>query len=114
MSAAAIPSTIPQGELDLILNRIPASFSQAVRLVKFLAWNTKAVTVEVNQNCAIGNISDVAHKINPILYQHGYMIGCEKPLQPVPNRYGEQSNMFLWSVYKLPNASNDPHYGAAS
>ena len=112
MSAAAIPSTIQKGELDLIINQIPATFSQAVRLVKFLAWNPKAVTVEVNSSCSIGNISDVAHKVNPILHRHGYMIGCEKPLRAIPNKFGEPSNMFLWSIYKLTDAANDAEYGA--
>lgn len=105
------PTTIPPDKLCRIINTIPASFKQALRLVEYLAEHPRTVTVEANKACVIGNLSDVARKVNPILYREGYMIGCEKPARPIPNRFGEASNMFLWSVFSLPDASNDADGG---
>jgi hypothetical protein len=101
------PTTIPPDRVDRLINSIPASFKQAHRLVAFLANNPRSVTVEVNRACAVGNLSDVAHKVNPILYREGYFIGCEKPARPIPNRFGDPSNMYEWSVFKLPQQQDD-------
>ncbi len=95
------PTTIPQDSLALIVNRIPFSSTQAVRLVRYLAENPLSVTVEVNKACAVGNISQVARKLNPFLWPFGYQIGCERPPLPVPNRFREPSSMFLWSIYAV-------------
>ena len=105
------PTTIPPDKLCRIINTIPASFKQALRLVEYLAERPRTVTVEANKACAIGNLSDVAHKVNPILYREGYMIGCERSPSAIPNRFGEASNMFMWSVFALPDASNDADGG---
>lgn len=99
--------TLEADQLDTVLNRIPASFKQAVRLVEYLASHPKSPTVDANRSCAIGNLSDVAHKVNPYLYLHGLMIGCEKPVRPIPNRFDEPSNMYLWSLYEVQEAAND-------
>ena len=107
------PTTIPPDKLCRIINTIPASFKQALRLVEYLAERPRTVTVEANKACAIGNLSDVAHKVNPILYREGYFIGCEKPARPIPNRFGEASNMFVWSVFEVGKAANDDGMGTA-
>ena len=101
------PTTIPPDRVARLINSIPSSFKQAHRLVAFLADNPRTVTVEANKACAIGNLSDVAHKVNPILYREGYFIGCEKPPRAIPNRFGDPSNMYLWSVFELPTKQND-------
>ena len=108
------PTTVPPDKLCRILNAIPASFKQAVRLVEFLAERPRTVTIEANHACSIGNLSDVARKVNPILYREGYFIGCEKPARPIPNRFGEPSDMYEWSVFSLPDASNDSDGGCAA
>ena len=107
------PTTIPPDKLCRIINTIPASFKQALRLVEYLAERPRTVTVEANKACAIGNLSDVAHKVNPILYRAGYMIGCERPPSAIPNRFGEASNMFEWSIFAVPDAANDADGGCA-
>ena len=101
------PTTIPPDRVDRLINSIPASFKQAHRLVAFLANNPRTVTVEANTACSVGNLSDVARKVNPYLWPLGYMIGCEKPARPIPNRFGESSNMYLWSVYEVPQKQDD-------
>jgi hypothetical protein len=95
-------------DLEGALRGIPTSFKQAHRLVKFLADNPKACTVAVNQACSIGNISDVARRINPHLYERGLYISCQRPLEPILNRFREPSQMFEWELHNLgeqPNAS---------
>jgi len=101
------PTTIPPDRVDRLINSIPANFKQAHRLVAFLANNPRTVTVEANTACSVGNLSDVARKVNPYLWPLGYMIGCEKPARPIPNRFGESSNMYLWSVYEVPQKQDD-------
>lgn len=101
------PTQVPPEKLWQILNRIPGTFRQAQRLFEYLSQNPKAPTVEANRACAVGNLSDVAHKVNPYLWPFGYMIGCEKPPTPLPNRFGETSNMYLWSVYELPQEKSE-------
>lgn len=101
------PTTIPPDKLDRVLNSIPGSFKQAFRLVEYLSQHPRTLTVEANTACSVGNLSDVARKVNPYLWPLGYMIGCEKPARPIPNRFGDPSNMYEWSVFKLPQQHDD-------
>lgn len=101
------PTTLSKPEIKAILKQIPEHAAQAQRLVEYLANNPKMPTVSVNANCAIGNISHVAAKTNPILFKHGLFISCERPAAPIPNRFGERSQMFEWSIFRLEN-NGDP------
>lgn len=83
------------------LKRIPPTFKQGRRLVLFLAEHPSPCTVEVNQHCAIGNISDVARRVNPYLYKAGLYISCRRPAVPIPNRFAEPSQMYEWSLHQL-------------
>lgn len=85
-----------------LLRSVPNDFSQARRLIEHLAEYPDSVTSDVAKTCAIGNISDVARKVNPILFKHNLFISCKRPVMPIRNRFGELSNMFLWGIYKLP------------
>lgn len=82
------------------------SSKQQRRLIRYLLNNQKAVTVDVNRACAVGNISDVARKANEHLHQVGLFIGCETPPAPIPNRFAEASQMYLWFIVVLPNAEH--------
>ena len=93
-----------------ILKGLPEHMLQGKRLVELLSQKPHSPTGHVAQHCAIGNLSDVARNVNPYLFKHGLMIGCEKPLQPIINKFSEQSNQFLWSLYGLPVAANDAIY----
>ena len=77
---------------------------QQRRLVRYLLHNQNACTVDVNRKCAIGNISDVSAKCNPDLHRVGLFVACKFPPTPLPNRFGEQSQMYLWYIAVLPNA----------
>ena len=94
-------------ELEGALSGIPSSFKQAHRLVKFLADNPKSATVAVNQACSIGNISDVARRINPHLFKCGLYISCHRPPEPILNKFLEPSQMYEWELHRLNNAAND-------
>lgn len=101
------PVRLSKAVRDQLLGAISPTHHQAFRLVTFLADNPKSVTVDVNRSCAIGNISHVANKVNRMLWKHGLFIGCERPPMPVPNRFGEPSQMFLWSILATGEAAND-------
>ena len=95
-------------ELHAALSDIPPTFKQAHRLVKFLSDNPHAITVAVNQACSIGNISDVARRINPHLFRRGLYISCRRPPEPVFNKFDEPSQMFEWSLHRISqDAAND-------
>lgn len=71
------------------------------RLIEYLASNPKSPSGYVSHNCAIANISDCATTINKEIYKQGYFIGCERPPKKLPNKFGEPSNQFLWSIHKV-------------
>lgn len=100
---------LSESELQGALSGIPPTFKQAHRLVRFLADNPKAATVAVNQACSIGNISDVARRINPHLFRRGLYISCQRPAVPYSNKFGEPSQMFEWELHRITqDAANDP------
>lgn len=103
MSDTLLPqvTTIPADTLPTILNSISERFKQGQRLVEFLSNHPRSITVHANQACSVGNLSDVAHKVNPTLYRFGYMIGCERPPFQIRNKFEEPSHMYLWSVYAI-------------
>ena len=96
-------------ELEGVLYGIPPSFKQAHRFVRFLVANPKACTVVINQACSIGNLSDVARRINPHLFQCGLYISCQRPPEPILNKFQEPSQMYEWSLHRIhTEAANDP------
>lgn len=84
-----------------ILKKVPQHMLQGGRMFEYLAQNPNSPTGYVAHHCSIGNLSDVAHYINPHIFKEGLMIGCEKPSEPIINKFGEKSNQFLWSVYEV-------------
>lgn len=98
--------------LSIILKRIDQPEPlQAARIVMHLADNPKSPTAVVNTTCSVGNISDVVHKeINPRIGDLGLIVGCEKPIVPIKNKFNQPSGQFLWAFYELPEAANDPIY----
>lgn len=107
------PIKLEQADIDVALESLPAHFSQAHRMLQYLSTNPNAVTVDVNRECAIGNLSDVARKANPYLIKHGLFISCQRPPVHIKNRFNEASNMFLWGVFQIPGeAANDDLHGA--
>ena len=82
---------------------LPDTANQQRRLVSHLLSHQQAVTLDINQACAIGNISDVAIKANKHLHRVGLYIGCVTPPRPILNRFNEDSRMCLWFVMVLPS-----------
>jgi len=104
--------TLDKEQLDTVLKYInQPKPKQAARICEHLAYNPKSPTVTVNSTCSVGNISDVVHKdINPKIYSIGLMVGCEKPVVAIQNKFNQPSGQHLWSFFKLPDAANDPIY----
>ena len=110
------PEKLSATEVTCVLKHISANNRQAIRLIEYLAQYPASITVDVNRATAIGNISDVARKINPTLFMLGLFIACRPPFPPAMNRFGERSAMFEWSIYRLPNsgkAANDAEHDIA-
>lgn len=97
-------------ELEAVLSSIPDQLSQAKRLIEHLAHNPDSASSTVASTCAIGNISDVARKINSTLFKHGLFVSCKRPI----NTSNAVSRGFLWGLYRLPKeAANEPQEGLA-
>jgi len=82
----------------------------ASRIVNLLAKRRLVSTVEVNQICAVGNISDIVSRyINPKIYPIGLFISCQRPHTPLKNKFDQNTTQFLWSFYRLPDVVNERH-----
>jgi hypothetical protein len=108
------PEQLTEDELLEVLRSLPSDFDQGHRMLNYLGYRPNSITGDVAHVCAIGNLSDVARNANSYLYKHGLIIACEPPSVKIKNRFGEDSNQYLWSVYRLPEAANDPIYQQAS
>ena len=98
-----IPEKLSAAEVSCVLKHVSANNKQAILLIEYLAQHPASITVDCNRATAIGNISDVARKINPTLFMLGLFIACRPPFPPAMNRFGERSAMFEWSIFRLPN-----------
>lgn len=106
-------TTIPDTTLDRILNRLPETMNEGRRLVALTARRSRVPTLEVNKTCSIGNISNIAKRVNHYLHIEGLAVGCELPDEKIFNQFGERSNQFLWSMYDVAPAANDDGGGVS-
>lgn len=97
----ALPSKLDQETINKLTSILPDQMKIGKRLITFIGENPKSPSGYVSNNCAVSNISDSAQYVNKRIYEHGYFIGCEKPRRIIKNKFGENSNQFLWSVYKV-------------
>jgi hypothetical protein len=107
------PTTLDPEELEQVIDRVTALSGKelgAARICRLLAESHSVLTSKVNQDCAVGNISDVvSNAINPRIVDLGLYISCMKPPKPIPNRFNQPSGMHLWSFYR-DTAANDPEH----
>jgi len=101
------PITLSSAEIESAEVTLPYGFTQAQRMLRYLAAHPNASTAEVAANCAIGNLSDVARKSNKYLAVQNLFISCRRPVSRLPNRFGEPSRMFLWGVYRTDELGAD-------
>jgi len=95
------PIILSSAEIESAEVTLPYGFTQAQRMLRYLANHPNASTAEVAANCAIGNLSDVARKSNKYLAVQNLFISCRRPVSRLPNRFGEPSRMFQWGVYRI-------------
>jgi len=101
-----------------ILRSIPDTQLQGRRMFEYLSQRPETPTGILSAKCSIGNLSDIAHYVNPYIYQHKLMIGCDKPERALINKFGDATNQFLWSIYEInaddgivmPAAANDDNF----
>jgi len=101
-------AALEQPETESLVSILPKGRPALARLVNYLANNPHSPSVNVNRECAIGNISQDATAANRRLFQYGYMVGCMRPPVPLKNRFEQETTQHLWTLYKLPKeAAND-------
>lgn len=108
------PTTLTDDELQTVLSRIILHKETcASRICRLLAAKHSATTVEVNQQCSVGNISDcVSVSINPRIEDLGLYVACVTPPKPILNKFRQPSGQHLWSFYR-DTAANDAVYDPA-
>jgi hypothetical protein len=104
------PVQLQDSKILSILAGMPDHMLQGKRMVSYVAANPRSPSGYVSQQCSLSNLSDVSRYVNPYLAKHNLMIGCEKPIIPIINKFLEKSSQFLWSIYSVPKAANDDVY----
>ena len=108
-----IATNLEQNEIDTLLDGLFLSTQQR-RFIQYVATHPHSLTVTVNRATASGNISHVSSKVNEKLMPLGYLTACVRPVESISNRFGEPSQMYEWSLFKLPRrAANDSSYDSA-
>jgi len=104
-------AALEPSEKEALVGILPAGRPALARLVEYLADHPHSPSVNVNRECAIGNISQEATAANKRLFRKGYMVGCMRPPVPLKNRFEQETAQHLWSLYKLPQeAANDSEF----
>ncbi len=101
------PITLSPAEIESADVTLPYGFTQAQRMLRYLAEHPNASTAAVAANCAIGNMSDVARKSNKYLAMRNLFISCQRPVKRQLNRFGEPSQMFEWGIYRTDELGTD-------
>ncbi len=101
------PIILSSAEIESAEVTLPYGFTQAQRMLRYLANHPNASTAEVAANCAIGNLSDVARKSNKYLAIQNLFISCKRPVRRLPNRFGEPSRMYQWGIYRTDELGAD-------
>ncbi len=68
------------------------------RLFQFLSSNGEADTVAIRQACSIGNISDVARRLNAKLKAAGDKRRVRCTLLPHTNKFNEKTTLGHWRL----------------
>ena len=97
---------LAESEVIKALDTLPNNAHQARRLVEFLSYHPKSPTDQVSLFCEISNVSDVVKRANAYIFSVGLMISCERP----PIQHMDDSVVWVWSIYKVPESANDPVY----
>lgn len=83
----------------LVRQKVPSK--RAHRVLDYLLVNDVALTPEISRDCAVGNVSDAACLLRPVLYPLGWTIAANLPDPPLRNRYGEITRVHEWRLVPL-------------
>ena len=108
------PVKLSESETIEAIGYLPPHSLQARRMVEYLSISPYSPSGRVAHICGIGNLSDIARKANAYLFLLKLFISCERPSTPIINKFGEHSDQWLWSIYRVPEAANDPVYDLSS
>jgi hypothetical protein len=93
------PALLDEIQLKELLGCLSPAANQARRFVKQVALEPDSPTNTCNRAAGAVNLSDLAQKYNPALLKGGYYLDCQKPKEPIINRWGEDSGQQLWGLY---------------
>jgi hypothetical protein len=113
-----IPTKLTADQLDQVLKLVvltPGKEYAAARICRRLAFTPGVRTRTVNQDCSVGNISDIVNKsINPLIDGMGLYVACIKPMKAFHNRHGQRTGEMLWCFFRDVDADNDSDYQASN
>jgi len=101
------PIILSSAEIESAEVTLPYGFTQAQRMLRYLAAHPNASTAAVASSCGIANLSDVARKSNKYLAIKNLFISCKRPVRRLPNRFGEPSRMYQWGIYRTDELGAD-------
>jgi len=101
------PIILSSAEIESAEITLPYGFTQAQRMLRYLAAHPNASTAAVASSCGIANLSDVARKSNKYLAIKNLFISCKRPVRRLPNRFGEPSRMYQWGIYRTDELGAD-------
>lgn len=102
LSSTVKNSNLTQTEFESILYKLSP---QQSRLFTRLADYGEADTMTLRTECSIGNISDVAIRLNKRLKEHNDPRRVKCILTPNTNKFGESGVIGVW--FLVPGAAND-------
>lgn len=71
------------------------------RILEQLCKQARVPVAELNKQCSVGNVSDIALKHNPTLRKFGLAIGCHRAPVCYMNQFHQPTAMHEWSLCKL-------------
>jgi len=105
--------TLNPQELENTLQKVDHKYGRKApgRVIIELAKSSNIPTTTLNRKCLVANISHIVNRdINPRILPLGLFVGCQRPLRPIKNKFGEQNRTHLWSLYRIDEAANDDTY----
>lgn len=96
-----LPTRLSKHDLKAILEDFDPE-TQAYRILDHVGRSDGIPTGKLSARTSTGNISMVVITlINPKLESYGLVIRCERPLNPIRNKFRQTTQQHVWKLYKM-------------